>query len=76
MMNMTGKRLHRAVVLTATGAMAMQLGSCQLSDINVSSAVTINGQDALIELIRGAVLAPIDQFITDGINNLFDDGDR
>jgi len=55
--------------------MVLQFGDCRLDDINVSSAVTINGRDALISIIRGAILTPIDQFITDGINELFDEED-
>ena len=77
-MTRVSKRLHRlrrAAALAGTGALVLQLGNCQLSDINVSSAVTINGQDALIALIRGAILTPLDQFITNGINDLFDDED-
>ncbi len=77
-MTKASKRLHRfrrAAALAATGAVVLQLGNCRLDDINVSSAVTINGQDALIALIRGAVLTPLDQFITNGINDLFDDED-
>jgi hypothetical protein len=68
-------RFRRKAAMVATGAVVLQFGHCQLNDINVGSAVTINGQDALIALIRGAVLTPIDQFITDGIHELFDDED-
>ena len=69
------RRLHRAAALAATGAVVLQLGNCQLDDINVSSAVTIDGRDALIGLIRGVILTPIDQFITNGVNELFGDED-
>ena len=50
-----------------------QFGGCNIGE--VSTTTTMDGRQVLISLLRGAILTPIDVFITDSINDLFDDDD-
>ena len=52
----------------ALGAVSLFSG-CDLGTVTTST--TFDGREAIIQLVRGAVLTPIDAFITDGINELF-----
>ena len=56
--------------LCAVGAV-FQLGGCEIGQITTTP--TVDGREVIISLIRGIVLTPIDAFITDAINDAFDD---
>ena len=45
-----------------------QLGGCDLGTINTTT--TLDGREALIQLLRGAILGPIDAFITTAVNQV------
>lgn len=67
-------RLRRGMRGAALGMMCLagtttQLGGCQFTD--VTTTVTLSGQELIITLIRGAILTPIDQAITAAVNDLF-----
>ncbi len=66
---MNGKRrlssVRRAAALWAAGAV-FQVGGCDFGQITVSQ--TINANDLVISVIRGAILDPIDAFVTDAVN--------
>ena len=53
------------------GAIMLQLGSCDIG--NITTTTTLNGRDAIIQIIRGAILTPIDAFITSAVNEAFGD---
>ncbi len=57
-----------------TAGVLLQFGGCDLGQI--TTTVTLDARDLLINAVRGAVLTPLDQFITDRINAAFapDDG--
>jgi len=67
----------RKAALLGLGVMAFQLplGSCQFDQITATSTVTLDGREVIMNLIRGAILTPIDTFITDSVNELFDEFD-
>lgn len=65
----TSARKRGALALLAFGTM-FQFGGCQLDQITTTT--TLDGREVLIQLLRGAILNPIDAFITDRVNNLFD----
>ncbi len=46
-----------------------QFGGCDIGEITTSQ--TLDGRSAIIQLIRGAVLAPIDAWITSTVTNAF-----
>jgi hypothetical protein len=65
---------QRALTGICAGGMAFQFGGCEFGEI--TSTVTIGVEDLLITTIRGFILDPIDQFITDSINEAFDRGEE
>ena len=46
-----------------------QFGGCDLGTITTS--MTLDGREAIIQLLRGAILTPIDAFITNAVNEAF-----
>ena len=52
-----------------TAGVRFQLGGCDLGQI--TTTVTLDARELLISVVRGAVLTPIDQLITDRINAAF-----
>lgn len=52
-----------------TAGVLVQFGGCDLGQI--TTTVTLDARDLLINVVRGAVLTPLDQFITDRINAAF-----
>jgi len=67
---MKRSRIKAAFVCASMGTV-MQFGACEIGEI--PAATTIDGREALIALIRGAILTPIDAFITQTVTNLFSD---
>lgn len=47
-----------------------QFGGCELGTITTST--TLDARDAIIQIVRGAILTPIDAFITNAVNQAFD----
>jgi|GEM_PF-3603012 len=68
------RRMHQKAlgVLCAAGVVC-QLGGCEFGE--VSTEVTLSSRELVISLIRGAILAPIDRFITDAVNEAFEEDD-
>ena len=71
-MDRWSSRLRRkaAVVLGAGGMLFAAAGGCQFDQIPVASSV--DSREVIIGLIRGALVNPFDAFITNGINEIFD----
>lgn len=66
-------RLKRRLAALGLGVLIFQFpGGCQLENITATSTVTLSGREVVINMIRGALLTPIDAFITQGVNELFD----
>ena len=65
-------RAKSLALICGLGA-ACQFGGCDLGTITTS--MTLDGRDAIIQLIRGAILTPIDAFITEAVNEAFDTED-
>ncbi len=62
-------RARQWAVLSAAG-MVCQFGGCDIGEI--TTTVTLSGRDLLINVVRGAILAPLDAFITQAINEAFE----
>ena len=58
-------RAKSAGLLCTIGPL-FQFGGCDLGTINTTT--TLDGRDAIIQLLRGAILTPIDAFITAAVN--------
>lgn len=61
----------RTLALAGSMGTLLQFGACNIGQISAST--TIDGREALIALIRGAILTPLDAYITDTVTRLFDD---
>ncbi len=68
---MRGKRymagVRRATAILAAGMM-FQLGGCDFGQITVTQ--TLNTNELVISVIRGAILDPINLFITGAVNDI------
>ncbi len=67
--NHIGSVRYRAIGLLFSAGTLFQLGGCELGTITTS--MTLDGRDAIIQILRGAILTPIDAFITNTINDAF-----
>ena len=61
----------KAVGVLCTVGVVCQFGGCSIGEITVTQ--TVDGRELLISLIRGAILGPIDEYITTAVNEAFDD---
>ena len=62
------KRMRLAAGVCGFG-MLFQFGGCDLGTISLTQS--ISGREAIIALIRGAILTPIDALITEAVNDAF-----
>jgi hypothetical protein len=67
-------RRKKIAALCAAGFLC-QLCSCDFGQISTTMTTTLDGREVIISLIRGAILEPIDQFITDAVYEFFGDED-
>jgi hypothetical protein len=49
----------------------LQFGGCELGTITTSSTTTLDGRDAITQIIRGAILTPLDAYITQSVDAAF-----
>ncbi len=66
------KRLQHALRRRAIGAFLAagalcQFGGCEIGEITTTS--TVDGRELIISVARNLILTPIDQFITNAIND-------
>ncbi len=64
------RRLIKAAAMFCGVGIVCQFGSCDLGTIETS--MTVDGRDAIIQLIRGAILTPLDNWVTNTVNNAFE----
>jgi hypothetical protein len=64
-------RRTRAAGSLFAAATMYQLGGCDFGQI--TTTVTLDGSDFIVTLVRGAILTPLDNYITNAVNNLFDE---
>jgi hypothetical protein len=62
-----------ALAALAAGT-TFQFGGCNIADVTIPT--TLAGRDLLITLVRGAILTPIDAFVTNAINNAFNNDEE
>jgi len=61
----------RAFAALLYAGLALQLGGCNFGEITTTT--TLDGRQLIESLLRGVILTPLDQFITDSVNDLFAD---
>lgn len=62
----------KALLAMLTGGMMLQFGGCNLGTVSAGASVELSTRDILLSLVRGWVIDPIDTFVTDRVNALFD----
>ena len=67
---LTAKMRAKSLGLLCSMGVLCQLGGCDIGAITTST--TLDGRDAILQLVRGAILTPIDAFITNAVNEAFD----
>ncbi len=65
------RKINARMLATLCGAgTVFQLGGCDLGQITTTT--TVDGRQAIISLVRGAILTPLDALITEAINRAFE----
>jgi len=70
---LVAKLRYRTLGALGAGALLFQLGGCDFGQITTTT--TLDGRELVISLIRGAILNPIDAYITETVNNAFDEAE-
>jgi hypothetical protein len=71
-------KVRKKLAALGLGVLLFQLpfGGCEFDQITATSTVTLDAREVMISAIRGAILTPIDTFITNGVNQVFDELDN
>jgi hypothetical protein len=67
-------KARKSLCVIGAAGMLGQFGGCQIPDITIPT--TLSGEEALITVVRGAILTPIDAWITQAVRNAFDEDDE
>lgn len=62
----------RRLTLAGAAGFLCQLGTCDLGEITTTSTTTVNGNELLVSLVRGAIITPLDLWLTDTLNDAFE----
>ncbi len=62
----------KAAGLIFSGFTIFQLSGCNFGEVTTS--VTLSGEELIITLIRSAILNPIDVLVTNAVNDAFGNG--
>ncbi len=67
----------RLLPLLCSGGMLVQMQSCDTSQIvaTTTTTTTIDPQQAVLQLLRGIILTPIDTFLANAVNEVFDNNE-
>lgn len=69
----SGSRRRRTIAALLSASVVFQFGGCDFGEITTTSTVDV--RELLISLVRGAIIPPLEQGITDAINDAFGDDD-
>jgi hypothetical protein len=70
-MRIRGSSTRRLAGLLFSGGVLLQFGSCDIGEITTTT--TLDGREAVIQIVRGAILTPIDAYITNVITEFFEE---
>ena len=59
-------------MLVGAAGFLCQFGTCNFGEITTTSTTTLNGGELIASLIRGAIITPLDQWLTDTIQDAFE----
>ena len=63
------RKANRLAVLVCTAGVVGQFGSCDLGQITTTQ--TLDGREVVLGIIRSAIITPLDQWVTQTINDAF-----
>ena len=66
----------RRLMLVGAAGFLCQLGNCDLGAITTTSTVTLDGGEVIASLVRGAIITPLDQWLTETIEDAFESDDE
>jgi len=50
-----------------------QFGGCELGQVTTTTTTTLDGREVIVNLIRSALITPLDAYITNAVNNMFEE---
>lgn len=65
-------RVRRLATIAAAGVMLQSPLACNLQDFSTTTTTTLNGREVVTFLVRSAILTPLDNLVTAGIDRFFD----
>ncbi len=63
-------------MLVGAAGFLCQLGHCDFGAITTTSTVTLDGGELIASLVRGAIITPLDQWLTAPVTNAFESDDE
>ncbi len=72
MKNGKGRWRVKRLALIATAGMTCGLNSCDLGEFTTTSTVTLDGREVVEYLINSAILTPINTYVHDRVDEIFD----
>lgn len=71
-MGMGSTSKKRLAGLLFSGGMLLQLGSCDFGSFaaTTTTTTTIDAREVIIQLVRGAIITPLDAYVTNAVSNL------
>ena len=63
---------RKLLALGAGGALLFLPGNCNLGTFSASQTVTLDARTAITQLLVNAIVGPVQAFITDRVNDIFD----
>ncbi len=65
-------RVRRFSTIAAAGVMLQSPLQCNLQDFTTTTTTTLDGREVVTFLVRSAILTPLDNLVTAGIDRFFD----
>ena len=65
------RNLKRLAAIVGSAGMVCQFGSCDLGQVTTTQTITLDGRDVIISLIRSAIITPLDEWVTNAVNEAF-----
>ena len=66
------QRVRRVGTVAAAGVMLQSPLQCNLSDFTTTTTTTLDGREVVTFIVRSAILTPLDNLVTAGIDRFFD----
>lgn len=62
-----------AVASTMGVASVLSLGGCDLEDFSTTTTTTLDGRDVAMYIAEALIVTPIEEYLTNAIDEFFDD---